>query len=139
MTADDVSYDGRHYRLDHATYDPKPVQRPHPPVWIGASGERLMLPIVARQADVWHHSGPLEEMLRKSRLIDELARQYGRDPAAIARAGSIRLDDDRDTIRRTAEAFRAAGFSHLVCVWPADGVSRVEAFARDLLPELQAL
>jgi len=139
MTQNDVSYAGRHYRLDHATYEPRPVQRPHPPIWIGASGERLMLPIVARRADVWHHSGPLEEMIRKSRLIDEYARQFGRDPRAIARAGSIRLDDDLETIRRTAHGFRDAGFSRLVCVWPTAGLPQVERFARDLLSELQAL
>src|SRR5947209_19679761 len=46
MTGDGVSFDGRHYRLEHATYRPRPVQRPHPPFWIGASGEQLMLPIV---------------------------------------------------------------------------------------------
>jgi hypothetical protein len=98
-----------------------------------------MLPIVARQADVWHHSGPLDEMIRKSRLLDEYARQYGRDPADIARAGSIRLDSDWETLRRTAHGFRDAGFSYLVCVWPSEGLPRVERFAQELLPELQAL
>jgi alkanesulfonate monooxygenase SsuD/methylene tetrahydromethanopterin reductase-like flavin-dependent oxidoreductase (luciferase family) len=38
MTEDDVSFEGRYYRLDHATYRPRPVQRPHPPIWIGAGG-----------------------------------------------------------------------------------------------------
>src|SRR5439155_13845581 len=48
MTKNRASLSGRHYRLDHASYHPRPVQRPHPPIWIGAGGEQLMLPIVAR-------------------------------------------------------------------------------------------
>ncbi|MBA3551972.1 MAG: LLM class flavin-dependent oxidoreductase, partial [Actinobacteria bacterium] len=45
MTEDDASFDGRHYRLAGATYRPRPVQRPHPPIWIGAGGERATIPI----------------------------------------------------------------------------------------------
>ncbi|TML62419.1 MAG: LLM class flavin-dependent oxidoreductase, partial [Actinobacteria bacterium] len=36
LTEDDVSFDGRWHRLDRATYRPRPVQQPHPPIWIGA-------------------------------------------------------------------------------------------------------
>ena len=56
-TGEPVSYDGRHYRLDGARYRPVPVQRPHPPIWIGANGPQLGLPLVGRQADVWHGWG----------------------------------------------------------------------------------
>lgn len=40
MTEDAATFQGKHYRLRDATYHPRPVQRPHPPIWIGASGER---------------------------------------------------------------------------------------------------
>lgn len=49
-----VSFSGRHYQLDGARYRPLPVQKPHPPVWIGANGMQLGLPLVGRQADAWH-------------------------------------------------------------------------------------
>src|SRR6202022_4144605 len=57
MTKDRASFAGRHYQLRKASYHPRPIQRPHPPIWIGAGGEQLMLPIVARQADAWHAFG----------------------------------------------------------------------------------
>ncbi|MGZ4110513.1 MAG: LLM class flavin-dependent oxidoreductase, partial [Actinomycetota bacterium] len=52
FTEDDVTFEGRHVRLEHATYNPKPVQRPHPPIWIGGTGRKRLLPIAGRYADV---------------------------------------------------------------------------------------
>ena len=58
MTTDDASFDGRYYQLRHATYRPRPVQSPHPPLWIGGSGERRTLPLAGRVADAWHSFVP---------------------------------------------------------------------------------
>jgi F420-dependent oxidoreductase-like protein len=54
MSGERTSFEGRHVHLRNALYRPTPVQTPHPPIWIGADGRRRMLPIVGRQADVWH-------------------------------------------------------------------------------------
>ena len=102
-------------------------------------GEHLMLRVVARQADVWHASAPLDDMRRKSALLDRYAHEAGRDPAAIARAGSIQLAWSDDEIRRTARGFREAGFSHLVCAWNSADLERLDAFGQTVLPELQEL
>jgi len=80
MTRDSASFKGRHYQLDHATDHPRPVQQPHPPIWICASGEQLMLPIVARQADAWHGFGSSDSMARKARLLYDYAEKAGRNP-----------------------------------------------------------
>jgi alkanesulfonate monooxygenase SsuD/methylene tetrahydromethanopterin reductase-like flavin-dependent oxidoreductase (luciferase family) len=139
MTRDHASLDGRYYQLRDATYHPWPVQRPHPPIWIGAQGEKLMLPITARQADVWHASAPLDVMVRKSTLLDRYAWEAGRNPSDIARAGSIRLSDPWDEVRRTAEGFWRAGFSYLVCTWPDEGTRRIGEFAEGVMGELRSL
>jgi F420-dependent oxidoreductase-like protein len=136
MTRDDASFDGRYYRLDHATYHPRPVQQPHIPVWIGASGERRMLPLVARHADAWHCFGPPEVLARKSALLDRLCEEQGRDPASILRAGSLSISDPWDTVRRTADEFRAEGFGYLVVGWPGEGRERVADFVEHILPDL---
>ena len=47
MTQDAATFEGRHYALRGATYRPRPVQRPHPPIWIGASGDRWTIPAAA--------------------------------------------------------------------------------------------
>ena len=93
-----------------------------------------MLPIAARQADVWHGDGTLEDLRRKSSLLDEHARRVGRDPASIARATSISLDGSLDQVRRRAESLREIGFSYLIVGWPSEGKSRVEEFARLVIP-----
>jgi hypothetical protein len=78
-------------------------------------------------------------MVRKSALLDEYAREAGRDPSDIVRAGSIRLSEPWDDVRKAAQGFRSAGFSYLVCVWPDAGMSRVAEFAERVMGELRGL
>ena len=136
MTKDRATFRGKHYSLASASYHPRAVQRPHPPIWVGATGERLMLPIVARQADAWHGFGALSELRRKSALIDELAKRAGRDPKAIVRSTSLSLSRPLDRIKREAAALAAAGFTYLVVEWPTEGWGRLEQFVREAMPDL---
>lgn len=136
MTEDSVDFAGKHYRLIRATYNPKPVQRPHPPLWIGGGGEQKMLPLIARAADVWHGFGSVRELARKSKLIDEHAEKAGRDPRAIARSTSLSISEPWDEVLRRAEQLRAAGFESLIVSWPSEGQGRAEEFVSDVMPEL---
>jgi len=138
MTENRASFSGRHYQLTNASYHPKPVQRPHPPIWIGAGGEQLMLPIVARQADAWHAFGSEESMARKSRLLDQLAEKAGRDPKAILRSASLSLSRPWDQVRRRADQLREAGFAYLIAEWPSEGKGRLDEFVAKVMPELAA-
>jgi len=136
MTKDRASFSGRHYQLRNASYHPRPVQQPHPPIWIGASGEQLMLPIVARQADAWHAFGSDDSMVRKSRLLDQLAEKAGRDPKAILRSASLSLSRPWDQVRRRAAQLRAGGFGYLIAEWPSEGKGRLDEFVEKVMPEL---
>jgi F420-dependent oxidoreductase-like protein len=129
LTTDGFTFEGRHLQVKDATLQPRPVQQPHPPIWIGASGERRMLPIAARYADVWHCFGPPAVLRAKSERLSGLAEAAGRDPGEIRRAGSLSLEDDLDDVARTIDEWRDAGFEYLVCGWPAQGRARVEEFA----------
>jgi F420-dependent oxidoreductase-like protein len=133
-TMDDVTYIGRHYRVEGATYRPRPVQQPHPPIWIGGGGERFMLPVVARVADYWHGFGSVSELTRKSRLLDQLAEKAGRDPGSIGRTSSLSLSEPRPAVQERIESLAAAGFSYLTVSWPSEGSHRVEEFAHDVMP-----
>jgi F420-dependent oxidoreductase-like protein len=53
-TQDHPSFDGRYYDLVDAPFEPKPVQRPHPPILIGGQGKQWIMPLVARYADEWN-------------------------------------------------------------------------------------
>ena len=132
LTTDGFTFEGKHFQVRDATLRPRPVQQPHPPIWIGASGEKRMMPIAARYADVWHSYGPPEYMSQKSQRLTALAEQAGRNPAEIARASSLSLDDIDDAVRLIDE-WETAGFDYLVCGWPGAGQPQIEAFAQRVL------
>jgi F420-dependent oxidoreductase-like protein len=134
MTGEQVSYDGKVVSLRDAQVLPKPVQDPHPPIWIGGNGPKRTLPLAARYADVWHAFGTPNSLAEASARIDELAEQEGRKPSDILRAGSLSLDD-LDTARKHAAKWRDAGFGYLVCGWPGAGRAQVEAFTREVMPD----
>ena len=75
----DVSYDGRYYQLAGAQCDPKPVQRPHPPIWIGGGGEQLTLRVVARHADRSNFGGKPNEWAHKAEVLKQHCKAVGRD------------------------------------------------------------
>jgi alkanesulfonate monooxygenase SsuD/methylene tetrahydromethanopterin reductase-like flavin-dependent oxidoreductase (luciferase family) len=81
-------FDGRYYQLKGAICEPKPVQRPRPPIMIGAAGEKLSLRVVAEHADIWNcpTRGDVEGFRRKSAVLDEHCAAIGRDPSEIRRS-----------------------------------------------------
>ena len=134
FTGEVVDYEGRQISLKQAQMRPVPVQQPHPPIWIGGSGPKRTLPLVAKYADVWHSWGSPNSLQEANNRVDELATEAGRDPSSIKRASSLSLDD-LETARKHAGKWRDAGYHYLVCGWPGDGDKQVEAFARDVMPE----
>jgi F420-dependent oxidoreductase-like protein len=133
-TGEVVSYEGKRVSLHEARLFPRPVQQPHPPIWIGGTGPRRTLPLAARFADVWHSFGTPNSLRDANARLDQLAEDAGRDPSSILRAGSLSLDD-LDAARRHAAKWRDAGYGYLVCGWPGSGQSQVESFVSDVLPE----
>lgn len=100
---DDVTYEGKYYRFRHVTIDPKPMQTPHPPIWIGGGrqpsekvyGQTVpnidpVLRRIARYADTWvPHSSATPEMVKGDwAKVQTFAREYGRDPTRIGRVYS---------------------------------------------------
>ncbi len=136
FTGEVVSYAGQAFSLADAQLRPTPVQQPHPPLWIGGSGRRRTLPLVARYADAWHCNASGKEFRELSASVDELATEAGRDPASIMRAASLSLSEPWGEVRTNAEAMRAAGVGYLICGWPGDGEARVEEFVTQVLPDL---
>jgi F420-dependent oxidoreductase-like protein len=82
-TEPETTYDGEFYRLVRANCDPKPLQQPHPPIWIGGGGEQLTLRIVARYADRSNFGGNPQEWAHKRDVLRRHCAAVGRDPDEI--------------------------------------------------------
>jgi alkanesulfonate monooxygenase SsuD/methylene tetrahydromethanopterin reductase-like flavin-dependent oxidoreductase (luciferase family) len=134
-TGERVSYQGRHHSLDQAQYRPVPVQRPHPPIWIGANRPQLGLPLVGRQADVWHGWG--NGYTEKWDVVRRSAEKAGRDPDRIVKSSSLSISEPWDEVRRSFETHVANGVSYLIVGWPTEGRKRLDEFIETVLPDLR--
>jgi F420-dependent oxidoreductase-like protein len=109
-TADRPSFDGRFYRLREAWCEPRPVQRPHPPILIGGGGEKVLLRLVARHADLWNCPGEPAELARKIDVLRRHCAAEGRSVDAIERTwfGQVIVDADAARARGRLERVAAA-------------------------------
>ncbi len=79
-----TTFEGRHYRLRDALCEPKPLQQPRIPLWIGGGGERRTLRIVAEHADGWNtFLAPLDDYRHKLAVLERHCQSVGRDPGDI--------------------------------------------------------
>ena len=79
-----TTFSGRHYQLKDAMCEPKPLQEPRIPLWIGGSGERVTLRHVAAQADGWNtFLLPVDELDHKLEVLDGHCKEVGRDRSEI--------------------------------------------------------
>jgi F420-dependent oxidoreductase-like protein len=137
MSGERVSFEGEHFRLEDALFRPRPVQQPHPPVWVGGTGRTRLLPIAGRVADVWHGwADSPEELAELNAIVDRAAEDAGRDPASILRASSLSISEPWDDVKRSYEWMRDGGIGYLVVDWPSEGKARLEAFVEQVLPTL---
>lgn len=110
-TETEVTYEGKFYRLEKARAEPKPVRRPHPPIMIGGGGEKRMLRLVAKHADMWNWFGSIEDFRTKIAILRDHCRTVGRDPAEIeiTWAGSVKVlprgGDRRAALETIAKAW----------------------------------
>jgi F420-dependent oxidoreductase-like protein len=86
FTEERTNFEGRYYHFTDAIANPKPVQKPHPPFWIGASGPST-LRLVARHADVWNIAGGDPARVKElTPMLDEACGAVGRNPSEIRRS-----------------------------------------------------
>jgi len=121
-------FDGSYVHLTGAFGNPKPVQRPHPPIVIGGRATAT-LRVVAEHADVWNiPGGDIEDVVARSARLDRLCAEIGRDPSSITRSIYLPVSYDHPGSTRDAIAeATGAGFGHVVLGLPSpypQGVAR---------------
>jgi len=139
-TKDRTTLDGRYYHFNDAIGNPKPLQKLHPPIWIGAGGPQMMA-LVARYADVWNSSGAAsaEAASEQSRKLDDACQQVGRDPVDIRRSVQHMWDGrDRGQLVDLVGQYVELGFSEQVINVRGRDQARVAEAAAEALPELRS-
>lgn len=82
-----VDFDGKYYHLEEAILLPRPARTGGPPIVIGGNGPRKTLPLVARYADEWNAVYiTAAEFKKLNTKLDQLIKDYGRDPSDIKRS-----------------------------------------------------
>jgi F420-dependent oxidoreductase-like protein len=151
-----VTFHGRYYHLSEARLNPRPIQLPHPPVLVGASGEQVALRIVAQHADMWNSFGSPEVFRHKIAVLTAHCRKIGRDPETIEKSVLLQmtLTDDTEAkrralgnessgmlagnpseIRQQIEQYVAVGVTHLMISLTAPyDMTALRRFATEVMP-----
>ena len=110
-------FDGHSIQLKGAVCEPKPLQKPHPPILIGGAGDRV-LRIVAEHADIWNYPGTPQEFRKRDQVLIEHCAAIGRDPNEIVRSTQtiVRCDDPEAPTATRALLLEMidAGVTHIV-------------------------
>jgi probable F420-dependent oxidoreductase len=98
------TFDGTYERAQAARCNPRPVQRPAPPIWVGGRGDRL-IEVAGRHADGWNTAWiwTPEAWAARAKLLDAACERAGRDPASVTRSVGLYAlagEDEADLARR---------------------------------------
>ena len=132
-TNDNPTFEGKYVNFSDITFLPKPVQKPHPPIWIGGQSK----PAIRRAAqigDAWHPVGAIpaaplepEELAENLALLHNYAEKAGRDPSQIQVSVKAPLYDSNnsdgsrrrftgspDEVRQDVQTYADVGVTHLI-------------------------
>ena len=162
-TEERTTFTGKFYQLRDAYCNPKPIQKPHPPIMIGGSGERRTLKIVAKYADACNIFGSVETVKKKLTVLREHCRSTGRDYDSILKTklGHVIIDKNKqkiteaikslpeerlreytiygtpEDVRKQIEAFRDAGIEYLIVnLEPDRELQALDLFASEVVKKL---
>jgi F420-dependent oxidoreductase-like protein len=162
-TGESATFSGKFYQVRNAYCNPKPIQKPHPPIMIGGSGEQRTLKIVAKYGDACNVFGSVETVKKKLAVLREHCRSVGRDYDSIIKSklGHIVISKDKqkvteaikglpedrrqeyaiygtpEEVRGHIEAFRDAGIEYLIVnLEPDRELEALELFANEVVKKL---
>jgi F420-dependent oxidoreductase-like protein len=102
-----ATFNGKYYRIENAILEPKPIQKPHPPIMIGGGGEKLTLRVVARVGDATNVFGNPDGVRRKYEILRQHCEAEGRDYQDIERTNltDLLLASDEVSLKRKREKY----------------------------------
>lgn len=106
-----ATFNGKYYQINNAYCNPKPIQKPSPPIMIGGSGERYTLKIIAKYADACNLFGSTETVKRKLSILREHCKSVGRDYDSILKSKLclIVIDNDKKMVEKRLQQIISNG------------------------------
>lgn len=134
-TDERATFEGKYYQIRDAFCNPKPIQKPHPPLLVAGDGERKTLRIVAKYADACNIHGSVATVARKLSILKEHCSEVGRDYKTILKTKLSRVMIDDNASALTARINREYGSpqeehrrENLICGSPEEVHKQVTAF-----------
>lgn len=158
-TSPNPTYHSNRWSFDNLLFSPKPLQKPHIPLWIGGSSPGA-LRRAATAGDGWHPTGlSPEDFILGAREINELAEAAGRDSKSITMSMRVEVEvhggpssaraadrarvpgDDPGQMIAALEAYQSAGVEHAVLALNSGDIPSVktlmERIAKDVIPHFK--
>jgi F420-dependent oxidoreductase-like protein len=140
LSEDRATFDGQYFQLREAWCEPKPIQRPHPPIAIGGNGEKRTLRAVARWAQHWNSTLPdVDQWKHKREVMHAHCADAGRDPSEIECSVNIRVDPATGAagVAEKAAMWNEAGVDVAVIYLPPPHTPRILGELNDALKDLK--
>lgn len=101
-TEEHPSFEGKYFSIKDANCEPRPLQKPHPPITVGGGGEKFTLKVVAKYADRCNLIGSVETCERKLNALKSHCSTVGRDYDEIEKSlfSYIHLEGNEDNLRK---------------------------------------
>ena len=129
-TQPQADYSGRFWRLENTRMEPKPVQKPHPPIWLGGGHPRVLRRAV-RHADGWMGAGAssTSQFVENMGLLRTYLEEADRDPAAFAVSKRVYVAIDSNESRAESrlrtwfgQMYKNPDMANRVAVWGSPSV-----------------
>jgi F420-dependent oxidoreductase-like protein len=140
-TAEKANYNGKHYTIQDAVCEPKPVQKPHPPVTIGGGGEKFTMKVTAQHANRydWGYLQSLELYKHKLEVLgkhcDTVGRRFEDIEKSCWPSGQIFIGEDKKEVEKKALRWLPKGIS-IKDFLKTSFVGTPEDFVKELQPYL---
>jgi len=154
-----TTYRGRYYEIKEAVMNPRPIQKPRPPITIAALGP-IMLKYAARYADTWNtystsktFEEQLDETRKRTQLVEKYCSDIGRTPSSLRRSylmydvgartgrgyGMINYYDSEKVFVDMVQKLVDVGITEFLLYYPFRGeqLPMFEKIAREVIPELK--
>jgi alkanesulfonate monooxygenase SsuD/methylene tetrahydromethanopterin reductase-like flavin-dependent oxidoreductase (luciferase family) len=136
-TQERATVEGRYYHIRGAINEPKPIQRPHPQLWIGGGGDKVTLKLVAQYGDASNFGGGPREVRHKLGVLREHCQAVGRDYGEILKTTivSVHRGERPEAVAVQLGVLAQAGIQYFTVylAGAAEG-GRFQRFAEQVIP-----